>query len=275
MARAYCLYMHIYLMQLYYATTIWKALSASVRQSTSTYHRSGLINITRPSQTKKDDLLFLFLSRTDDGLPVKLKGWKPVASCLKPKNSARYCRTIDDCSQDMWKGYCYNGYDLGTVVFYRKATDYEPQYYFMDITAYYGEPAWAILTAVEGADIVSENPVRNVATMSCDKTNHSIFPSVHAEKNDLLLLSLVYDDRATDEHFPAPNGTRLESYTNGRDEAGFLYSKELAMEGETGIFNLTTFGIKYRCKDAMISLVVKRNMKKLNLLDWMQHLITP
>jgi len=46
----------------------------------------------------------------------------------------------------MWEEYCYAGADLGTVVFYRKVTNYEPSYYYLDITARYGRPAWAILT---------------------------------------------------------------------------------------------------------------------------------
>jgi len=102
--------------------------------------------------------------------------------------------------------------------------------------------------------------VRSVATTSCDKTNHSIFPSVYGETDDLLLLSLVYDDRAVEENFPPPNGTKVESYISGRDEAGFLYSKELEIDVETGTFNVTTVDIKYRCKDAMISLVVKNRI---------------
>ena len=99
------------------------ALSATVKPgSTSTYDRNGLINITRPIQSKIDDLLFLFLSRSDDGLPVKLDGWTPVASCLKHKNSARTCRTIEDCSlsmqEDVREDCCYAGADLRTVVFF-------------------------------------------------------------------------------------------------------------------------------------------------------------
>jgi len=236
-------------------------MSASVLPgSTSTYDRNGLINITRPTQSKIDDLLFLFLSRSDDGLPVNLTDWKPVASCLKRHNSVRNCETIDECSEKMWEEYCYAGADLGTVVFYRKVTNYEPSYYYLNITARYGRPAWAILTAVENADIDSENPVRSVATTSCDKTNHSIFPSVYGETDDLLLLSLAYDDRAVEENFPPPNGTKVESYISGRDETGFLYSKELEIDVETGTFNVTTVDIKYRCKDAMISLVVKNRI---------------
>ena len=99
------------------------ALSATVKPgSTSTYDRNGLINITRPIQSKIDDLLFLFLSRSDDGLPVKFDGWTPVASCLKHKNSARTCRTIEDCSlsmqEDVREDCCYAGADLRTVVFF-------------------------------------------------------------------------------------------------------------------------------------------------------------
>ena len=88
-------------------------MSASVLPgSTSTYDRNGLINITRPTQSKIDDLLFLFLSRSDDGLPVNLTDWKPVASCLKRHNSVRNCETIDECSEKMWEEYCYAGADL-------------------------------------------------------------------------------------------------------------------------------------------------------------------
>ena len=124
------------------AIAIRKTFSANVRSgSTSTYDKKGIINIARPTLSEKDDLLFLFLSRSDDGLPVKLDGWKPVASCLKKKNSARNCATIDECDDIfMWKEYCYSGADLGTVVFYRKATDYEPPSYYMNITAVYGRP---------------------------------------------------------------------------------------------------------------------------------------
>lgn len=71
--------------------------------------------------------------------------------------------------------------------------------------------------------------MRSVATTSCNKTNHSIFTSAYGETDDLLLLSLVFDDRAAEEQFPAPNGTKVEGYVSGRDEAGFLYSKELDM----------------------------------------------
>ena len=194
------------------AITVREAFSANVRPgSTSTYDKKGIINITRPALSQKDDLLFLFLSRTDDGLPVKLDGWKPVASCLKKKNSVRNCATIDECDEIfMWNDYCYSGADLGTVVFYRKVTDYEPSFYYMNITANYGRPAWATLSAVKNADIVSENPIRSVSTMSCDKTNYSSFPSAYGKKDDLLLLSLAYDDKAVEQNFIPPNGTKLE-----------------------------------------------------------------
>ena len=125
-------------------------LSASVRPgTTSAYHPNGNITIDRPPDSEKDDLLFLFLSRTDDALPIQLNGWVPVASCLKKHNDVKSCMPIEECDL-VWKGYCYSGPDLGTVVFYRKIIDidYEPPHYHMDmdIAAYFGRPAWAILT---------------------------------------------------------------------------------------------------------------------------------
>lgn len=242
--------------------TTQQILSATVRPgTTSAYHPRGDINITRPGQSETDDLLFLFLSRTDEALPVKLNGWTAVASCLKKHNNVNRCETIDNCrSEFLWRGYCYSGADLGTVVYFRKITDYEPSYYHMNITAYYGRPAWAILTAVKNADISSENPVRSVATTSCDKSDSSIFPSVYGKEGDLLLLSMAFDDYASMQEFQAPTGTTMEKYVSGHDEAGFLYSKELNSVGETGVRVTRGSGNDY-CKDVLISLVVRRRIK--------------
>ena len=238
-----------------------QTFSATVRPgTTSAYHPTGDINITRPIQSEKDDLLFLFLSRTDEALPVQLNGWKPVASCLKKHNNVKSCTTIDKCGLFMWKGYCYGGPDLGTVVFFRKVVDDEPSYYHMNITAFYGRPAWAILTAVKNADITSENPIRSVATSSCDLSSKSIFPSVYGKTDDVLLLSMVFDDHASIQEFGAPIGTKMESYVSGHDEAGFLYSRKLTSEGETGVRVTVGPGSEY-CKDALISLVVRRRIK--------------
>lgn len=240
---------------------IQQILSASVRPgSTSAYHPTGDITINRPPNSEKDDLLFLFLSRTDDALPIRLNGWVPVASCLKKHNNIENCMAIEECDL-IWKGYCYGGPDLGTVVFYRKVTDYEPSNYHMNITAYFGRPAWAILTAVKNADITNENPVRSVATASCDLSDSSKFPSVYGKTDDVLLLSMVFDDYASVSDFQPPLGTKMESYVSGYDEAGFLYSKELTNEGETGIRTTEGDG-RDKCKDALISLVVRRRPKQ-------------
>jgi len=131
----------------------------------------------------------------------------------------------------------------------------------MDIAAYFGRPAWAILTAVKNADITDENPVRSVATASCDSSDSSKFPSVYGKTNDLLLLSMVFDDYASVSDFQAPSGTNMEGYISGYDEAGFLYSKELTREGETGIRTTKGDGSD-KCKDALISLVVRRRPKQ-------------
>ena len=122
-----------------------------------------------------------------------------------------------------------------------------------------GNPAWAILVAVNNANINVQNPVRSIATVSCDKSVRGHFPSVFGKKRDVLLLSMAFDDAAGLDDFKAPTGTRLEAFVEDSDEAGFLYSKELSKDGQTGIRVTRGKGRDPgRCKDALISLIVRR-----------------
>ena len=91
-------YFYVFTGLLHLVIGIQQILSASVRPgTTSAYHPTGNITINRPPDSGKNDLLFLFLSRTDDGLPMQLDGWVPVASCLKKHNNIEECMEIEDC----------------------------------------------------------------------------------------------------------------------------------------------------------------------------------
>ena len=99
-------------------------------------------------------------------------------------------------------------------------------------------------------------PIRDKNTSSRDESVHSIFPSVNGREGDLILFSMAFDDKAEDTDFRPPNGTDLVNFVNGRDEAGFLYSKELTTNNATG--ELVTRGPGGpENKDVLISLVLK------------------
>lgn len=233
------------------------AKAANVRSSSHAYDKDGYIKISRPKGSKEGDLLFLFLSRTDDVLPVKLKGWKLGASCLKKHNTVKKCYTIEECDDKRYDDFCYGGTDLGTVIFYKIVRDNEPSSYSWNIEGLKGNPAWAILAAVREANINTDNPIRSVNTVSCDRSDHSEFPSVYGKRRDALLLSMAFDDKSYVRRFGAPSGTHITDYVRGNDEAGFLYTKELTKEGETGVRSTRGPGDDF-CKDALISLVVRR-----------------
>ena len=72
---------------------------------------------------------------------------------------------------------------------------------------------------------------------------------------------MVFDDYASVSELQPPSGTHMESYISGDDEAEFLYSEELTREGETGIRTTKGDGSD-KCKDALISLVVRRRPKQ-------------
>ena len=233
--------------------------AAYVRSRTSSFDKDGHVTIERPKGTDEGDLLFLFLSRTDDVLPVKLPGWKHAASCLKRKNAVDECLTIEECDDHIDGDMCYGGKDLGTVVFYRQIEREEPKSYSWNIEGFHRNPAWAILIAIREGNVNIDNPVRSIATVSCDKSVKGHFPSVFGKKRDVLLLSMAFDDRADIDDFKAPTGTKLEAYVEDKDEAGFLFSKKLSREGQTGVRVTRGNGRDPgRCKDALISLVVRR-----------------
>jgi len=223
-------------------------------KTTSAYSSGGTLTIESPS-SNHGDLLFLFLSRTDSFLPLKISGWTRLAECFKSYNEQAQCWSASDCI--LKKGrYCRNfpqgtGRDLATVVFYRTVKVDKTQFSF-SIKGIH--PSWAIMTALAGVD--ETNPLRSVGTASCDNSVHSAFPSVEGQVNDVLLLSMANDDAEDRDLFLAPPGTTTLGYTVGSDETGFLYGKRLTADGPTG--TLTTGGDgSYHCKDALIAMTLR------------------
>jgi len=240
--------------------------------TTAVYDEDGDIRIRIPTisaATTSDisnDLLFLFVSRTDNPLPLEMDGWTRAAECFKSRNEQSRCWLASDCmerSTSYGGRYCdsfpnggTNGRDLATVVFYRPASDLNS-----DSSGYYSfslrgtNPGWAIMTVIRGVDVT--NPVRDFSTQSCDSDRHSIFPSVeNGRAGDILLLSMAFDDTAESDVFEHPDGTEFLGFTNGKDEAGYLYGTRLTANGPTGDFVTGGPGAS-RCKDALIAMTLR------------------
>jgi cytochrome c peroxidase len=224
--------------------------------SNADYDGADRINISAPSNAKAGDLLLLFLSRTDDLLPIRLDGWTAGASCFKTNNGQRDCHEIRHCSvRD--GDYCLdfdggNGQDLATVVFYKTLGSNENRNYSFNLRGKH--PSWAILSAVRGAD--NNNPIRNVVTESNDGNNDSLFPSVNGLAGDLLLLSMAFDDTTKQDDFRAPSGMEMHKWIAGNDEAGYVYGQKLTSTGQTGSKKTQGNGGS-SAKDALISMTIR------------------
>ena len=206
------------------------------RGSTATYDGSGELDLERPTDTAPGDLLVLFLSRTDDLLPVALDGWDPVASCFKTDNGQPECFEVADCIEpdgDYCRRFAENGgggRDLATVAFLRTVAADEPARYAWTLRG--SRPAWAILTGVRGAD--PTEPVRDEASTSNDRSTDSVFPSATGEPGDFLLLAQAFDDTTDEADFLPPDGTELFRWIAGPDEAGYVFGAQLDASGPTG-----------------------------------------
>ncbi len=224
--------------------------------TTGVYSPSGELSLDRPAESAAGDLLVLFLSRTDDLLPLRLEGWSAHTECFKSFNTQDFCLTEADCTARDGD-YCLafgadgDGRDLATRVFTRVVTDGEPSRYAWSLEGV--NPSWAILSAVRGAD--GADPIRDGATTSHDVDPNSVFPSANAEAGDLLLLSMVFDDTAPEEAFLPPEGMTLFEYVVGPDEAGFVFGAPIATAGPTGVRETLGPGGP-GAKDLMITLVV-------------------
>lgn len=236
--------------------------------SSSRYGLAGDIRLPIPSHTKAGDLLLLFLSRTDDVLPLELDGWVTGPSCFKEHNKGnhvRQCWTAEDCLESKTSAYSgvkycsrfprnHTGEDLATIVFYRTvASNYEANGILQwNLPGY--NPAWATLAVISGVN--TTNPIRSSARTSCDKKAAGVFPSVYGEPGDVLLLSMAHDDPADPLDFQPPMGTQLIEDQHGSDEAGFLFAGRLNISGKTPTYATRGAGTQWWCKDALLSVVL-------------------
>ena len=235
---------------------------------TRTEEYSGGITVYAPKDTRVGDTLFLFLSRSDDYLPLEINDWTRGAECFKSDNGQKKCFTESDCIErdgeycmkfNNTDGVSGRGRDLATVMFTRRINEDDVEgCWELDIRG--GHTTWATVAAIPNVN--EANPIREVKPRSCDgqqaRSEKSIFNGVYGRMNDVLLLSQAFDDKADTTHFGPPVGTELLGFSSGGDDAGFLWAKKFTSRGDTGELSTTGPGTKARCKDALLSVVVKR-----------------
>mmetsp|Transcript_29746 Transcript_29746/g.66762 ORF Transcript_29746/g.66762 Transcript_29746/m.66762 type:complete len:347 (-) Transcript_29746:107-1147(-) len=224
--------------------------------------KSGVIEFNVPDQARVGDTVFLFLSRTDGVLPLRLDKWTRAAECFKSTNRQKKCLRAVHCIERNGP-YCQafkrdniggSGKDLGTVVFYRHLKAEDPGCWKIELPG--KTTTW--LTAISVSGVNKDKPIKRASGVSCDEEWESVFPNVYGEEGDVLLLSQCFDDQAAKSAFLPPQGTDLLGFTNASDEAGFLFGKRLDVSGNTG--SKTTRGSGGpKCKDALLSVVVNRN----------------
>ena len=114
-----------------------------------------------------------------------------------------------------------------------------------------------MLEAIREVNINTNNPMRSVSDVSCDKLDHSEFPSSHGERRDVLLLYVAFDEKSHARHFWALSRRHVADSVRGSDKAGFFHPKELTRGGKRGARSTRGLGDDY-CKDALISSVFRR-----------------
>lgn len=243
--------------------------------TTQVYDSNGRnMIIARPAGSQVGDLLVLAMHRTDDLTPLQLTGWTRVSECMKQDNGYQ-CKYASDCTSWHNTSYCakfgdLRGWDLGQAVFVRTVSVSEASSYTFNLAHIdrstktfqpdaSGEPAWATLSAVRGAN--NEAPVRAWTGTGCDHDGDSLFPSVAGNAGDLLLLSQSNDQTVPVSRFLPPLGTTAYGYVTGPDETAFLFGQKLTSTGATGIKRTEGPGDEpvqgAWCKDLMLSLTLK------------------
>jgi hypothetical protein len=246
-----------------------------VASTTTGKDQDGVVNIAIPSGTTAGNLLVLILHRTDDlnfwGGPSELAGrmtpddvddWNgPVAKCSFDNTAGDF-----DCA-----GSDKN--DLNQVVYWKKATAADvggkvTKINFPDKNSSDRKAAWAIMARIPNGG-ASSNPVRAwLGQTKCDGIRGTRFPSVIGNKGDLLLLSSSFDDGAlepgyvTSSNFTAPSGFSRNAFVIDKDEAGYLYSKQLGATGSTGTpasVGPDDDGSIDKCKDIAVSIVIRKS----------------
>lgn len=143
----------------------------------------GTIKFYAPTDTQVGDTLFLFLSRTDGLLPLRIDDWNRGSACFKSFNNQESCMRASHCvNRD--GPYCLefdaeagggDGRDLGTVVFYHHVTVDDPGCWTVQLPG--KSTVWAIVTAIPKVD--RDRPIFRTHGTSCDAEWESEFPSVY------------------------------------------------------------------------------------------------
>jgi hypothetical protein len=148
-------------------STEWNHGATSVTSA-----NNGTIKFYAPAETQVGDTLFLFLSRTDGLLPLRLDQWMRGAACLKSFNNQDSCLRAAHCVKREGP-YCLefdqklgggDGKDLGTVVFYRHVTEDDPGCWTVELPG--KTTVWAIVAAISGVN--KDQPVFRTLGVSCD-----------------------------------------------------------------------------------------------------------
>ena len=142
-------------------------------------------------------------------------------------------------------------------MFCKKVGDNEPSSCSWNIEGLKGNPAWAMPAAIREVTINTDDPMRSENTVTCDRPDHSEFTSFYGKRRDVLLLSMAFNEKSYARRFRAPSGAHVADHIRGSDEAGFSHAKELTREDETGVRS-NRGSCDDCCKDALISLVVRR-----------------
>ena len=113
----------------------------------------------------------------------------------------------------------------------------------------------AMMTAI--TNVNEQNPLGNIAEVSCDRSENSKFPSVTGGVHDVVLFSQGFDDAYGPNDFKPVGGASRLAYMKVNEDAGSLMGKELNHSGPTG--ELVTGGKGGPvCKDVLLSIVVNR-----------------
>jgi hypothetical protein len=236
-------------------------------EATTDKNQGGNLAINVPPQTKRGDLLLLFVHRTDGpnlwtlnefraSMPGS-SGWNgPLATCA-----------IDNVAGDFDCGGQQG--DLNQVIYHKRATasDLGAR---LDLDMPGSKPAWAVMAAIRGATTSATftrtigygTPQSNGTLNRCDQTGQTRFaPVPDARQGDLLLLSQSFDDGANspnsveDNDFEAPLGLSRYAYVIDNDEAGHLFGGLVTNDGGTPMYTTTGDGAAH-CKDLAISIAI-------------------
>ncbi len=228
----------------------------------------------------------LFISSSGGHLPLLLDQWTRGAECFKSYNEQQECFGASDCVKRDCP-FCVQfqsggGNDFGTVMLYQWVAEDDPGCWDVDLQ---GRSTWVIVTAI--TNVNKHDPIQDVSGKSCDNLLDSVFSSVHGKENDVLLMSSLFDDPA----MLPPSGASILGYIWVRGDvsfiivvaslihfllscntvlmvlfginlskARFLFEEKLDHTGETGTSITKGQGGPY-CKDALLSVVVKRDKR--------------